>query len=283
MRPVLLRRSALGDVVLVGAVTRALGEAAVVTDARYVPLVERMYGVVRAIPWEEGLGGETGPVFDLQGSLRSRRLAPWARRVRKHALRRRLRLWTARAGARPPVTELYARACGVRPAPAPWLRLPERRRDALVLLPGAAWALKRPRAEALVAAGRRWRGPVAVVGGPGEEGLVAAVVAEVPGAEGIVERGFEAALAWMARARVALGGDSGLTHLAGACGARVVALFGPTHPDDGFFVHEGEALGLDLPCRPCALHRVARCRAGHGGCAGIPVARVLEAVARCAG
>lgn len=283
MRPVLLRRSALGDVVLLGAVTKALGEAAVVTDARYVPLVERMIGVARAIPWGEGLAGERGPVVDLQGSLRSRRLAPWAGRVRKHGLRRRLRLWTALAGGRPPVTALYAAACGVRPAPSPWLRLPEARRDALVLLPGAAWAPKRPRAEALVAAGRAWRGPVVVIGGPGEDALVRAVAGAVPGAEGLVERGFERTLAWMARARVAVGGDSGLVHLAGACGARVVALFGPTHPDDGFFVHEGEALGLDLPCRPCTLHRVPRCREGHGGCADVPIPWVLEAVARCAG
>lgn len=284
MRPVLLRRSALGDVVLVGAVAKALGEVGFVTDARYVPLVERMIGVVRAMAWEDPHWRRSpGPLVDLQGNLRSRIAAPWARRIRKQGLKRRLRLWTSWVGSRPSVTALYGAACGVEPAPPPWFRIPERTRDTLALLPGAAWPLKRPRAEALVAAGRAWPGPVVVLGGPGEEVEVASVADHVPGAEALVERGFDRTLDWLARTRVALGGDSGAMHLAGACGARVVALFGPTHPDDGFFVHEGEALGRELPCRPCSLHRVRRCRAGHHGCMDLPVDRVLEAVDRCAG
>ncbi len=36
---------------------------------------------------------------------------------------------------------------------------------------------------------------------------------------------------WLAGARVYVGNDSGITHLAAAAGARVVALFGPTDPD----------------------------------------------------
>jgi hypothetical protein len=35
---------------------------------------------------------------------------------------------------------------------------------------------------------------------------------------------------WLARARVYIGNDSGITHLAAAAGTRVVALFGPTDP-----------------------------------------------------
>jgi len=36
---------------------------------------------------------------------------------------------------------------------------------------------------------------------------------------------------WLAGARVFIGNDSGITHLAAAVGTRVVALFGPTNPD----------------------------------------------------
>ena len=36
---------------------------------------------------------------------------------------------------------------------------------------------------------------------------------------------------WLAAARVFIGNDSGITHLAAAAGTRVVALFGPTDPD----------------------------------------------------
>ncbi len=35
---------------------------------------------------------------------------------------------------------------------------------------------------------------------------------------------------WLARARIYIGNDSGITHLAAAAGAPVVALFGPTDP-----------------------------------------------------
>ena len=35
---------------------------------------------------------------------------------------------------------------------------------------------------------------------------------------------------WLASARVYIGNDSGITHLAAAVGARVVAIFGPTDP-----------------------------------------------------
>ncbi len=35
---------------------------------------------------------------------------------------------------------------------------------------------------------------------------------------------------WLARARVYIGNDSGITHLAAAVGTPVVAIFGPTDP-----------------------------------------------------
>jgi ADP-heptose:LPS heptosyltransferase len=35
---------------------------------------------------------------------------------------------------------------------------------------------------------------------------------------------------WLARSRIYIGNDSGVTHLAAAAGTRVVALFGPTDP-----------------------------------------------------
>lgn len=277
---VLLRRSALGDVVLLGAVTAALsGEVIVVTDRRLVPVAARLRGVDRAVAWPEVPAGR---VVDLQGSVASRILAPGASRIRKRGLRRRLRLLTDRVAPRPTVPAIYAEACGVRAMAPPWLELPVRDRDALALVPGAAWAPKRPRASLLVEAGRRWPGPVVVLGGPGEEALVGSVAAEVPGAVAIVERGFDETLGQLARTRVALCGDSGLMHLAGAAGAAVVACFGPTHPSDGFFVYPGVALGRALPCRPCGLHRIDQCGRGDLACHDIALAQVLEAV-RCAG
>jgi len=278
-RVVLLRRSSLGDVVLLGAVTSALdAHVTVVTDARWIEVVQRLRGVDAVSPWPER---PSGRVVDLQGSLRSFALAPWASRIRKRSLRRRLRMWTVRGG-RPPVPVLYGEACGVQPEPPPWIDV-SGSRDVLTLVPGAAWPLKRAPVAALIEAGRSWRGPVVVLGGPGEQALVSSVALRVPGAEALAETGFGRTLEVLGRTQVALCGDTGLMHLAGACGARVVGLFGPTHPDDGFFVYDGRVVQRDLSCRPCALHRVTACRRGDLACMAVDLEAVVEAVTQCAG
>ena len=147
------------------------------------------------------------------------------------------------------------------------------------IAPGASTQAKRWQGFAELA--RRWDGPVAVLGGPGEEAACAGVVQAVPGAEIAVEAGFLRTLDLLARTRVAVAGDTGLLHLAGAAGARVVALFGPTHPDDGFFAVPGEVVQVDLACRPCTLHRRARCPLGDHACmAEIGVDQVLAAARR---
>lgn len=277
---VLLRRGALGDVVLLGAVTSRIGPCTVVTDPRWVPIARRLRGVVAAVPWPELPDGD---VIDLQGSLSSRLLAPGAARIDKRSLRRRLRLLTSAIPPRPPVPALYAEACGVLPAAPPWIDLPARPRDTLALIPGAAFPAKQWDPMRFARVGRSWEGPVVVLGGPGEEALVATVAAEVPGASTCVERGFDRTLDWLARCRVAVAGDTGGMHLAGAAGAAVVALFGPTHPSDGFFVYPGEVVQRRLWCRPCTLHRRERCPLGHHRCLDLAAAEVVEAVRRCAG
>jgi len=279
-RTVLLRRSALGDVVLLGSVTSAIdGPVTVVTAPAWMEVAARLKGVDAVRPWPER---PRGRVVDLQGSLRSLRLAPFASRIRKRSLRRRLRLWSP-VGGRPPVPELYAEACGVRPVPPPWIDVPEGTRDTLALVPGAAWPLKRAPVSLLGAIGREWSGPVVVLGGPEEQAEVEAVCSEVPGAVGLAERGFAETIEVLGRAAVTVCGDTGLMHLAGACGGAVVALFGPTHPDDGFFVYPGAVVQRELDCRPCALHRIRTCRRGDHGCMALEVESVREAVARCAG
>ncbi len=57
----------------------------------------------------------------------------------------------------------------------------------------------------------------------------------------------------LAQARVYLGGDTGLAHLAEAMGIPAVILFGPTVPDLGFgpWRPESHSLGISLWCRPC--------------------------------
>ena len=67
--------------------------------------------------------------------------------------------------------------------------------------------------------------------------------------------------ALLAHCRCLITGDSGPMHLAGAVGTPVVALFGPTTPEWGFYPagpHD-TVLERPLPCRPCSLHGKANC------------------------
>lgn len=268
---VLVRRRALGDVVLLGAVTAAVDPpVTVMTDPRFVSLAARLRGVDQALPWDAR--PPPGRVIDLQRDLRTLRAYPFARKLRKHTLRR-----VAGLG-RPLVTELYARACGVSALPPPWFAV-DGPREALVLIPGASCAPKRWSPASFAAVGRRWTGPVWVIGGAGERALVELVAAAIPGAGALAEDGFDRTLDVLGGARVAVGGDTGLLHLAAACGARPVALFGPTDPRDGFFPYDGAVVSLALPCRPCARHRVEACRVGHHGCMGQPIDAVVAACA----
>jgi len=279
---VLLRRSSLGDVVLLGSITAAVPRPVrVVTDPRYMGVAARLRGVDEVIRWGDPV--PSGRVVDLQGSLASRRMAAASRRIRKRSLRRRLWLWWGGPAPRPDVPHLYAEAAGVRPRPPPWIDVPRQPRTALALVPGAAWEPKRARRDHLVACGEAWDGPVVVLGGPGEQRLVEELASALPDARPLVEEGFEQTLDALAGARVCVSGDTGLMHLAGAAGVPVVGLFGPTHPDDGFFVYPGEVVQRSLVCRPCTLHRVRRCRMGDLACHEVPSQRVVEAMRRCAG
>jgi heptosyltransferase-2 len=61
------------------------------------------------------------------------------------------------------------------------------------------------------------------------------------------------AAAWLRGARAALGNDSGLSHLAAACGTPTLALYGATDPGGSApWGPRAEILRLDgIPCAPC--------------------------------
>ena len=102
---VLLRKGALGDVVLLGSVASTIsGHVTVVTDARWRQVAERLTGVDAVIEWPNDPSVlPDGRVVDLQGNIRSRRLARGraAHRLNKRSLRRRARLFVPALPARP--------------------------------------------------------------------------------------------------------------------------------------------------------------------------------------
>jgi heptosyltransferase-2 len=82
----------------------------------------------------------------------------------------------------------------------------------------------------------------------------------------------------VARCPLALTNDSGILHVAEACGARVVALFGPTHPKLGFAPLGPRSVAIHggIGCSPCDLHGPEVCPKGHHRCLrDISVERVL--------
>ncbi len=150
----------------------------------------------------------------------------------------------------------------------------------LCLMPGSTWPSKAWPAAAYRAFLLRARSggfEVAVLGSPGE----APVCDAVAGEEGINLCGrttLKEAAAWLRGARAALGNDSGLSHLAAACGTPTLALYGATDPG-GSTPWGPRSRGLrreGVPCAPCFRPDCAI--EGHPCLAGIGVDEVWEAM-----
>ena len=86
------------------------------------------------------------------------------------------------------------------------------------------------------------------------------------------------AAAWLRGAWGAVGNDSGLSHLAAACGTPIVALYGATDPGGSTpWGPHSKALRLDgIPCAPC--FKPACSVAGHPCLAGLAPDLVWDAL-----
>ncbi len=111
---------------------------------------------------------------------------------------------------------------------------------------------------------------VVILGGPAERQLgddvAAAGVENAGNAAGLFD--FPGSAALLKLARRAVSGDTGLMHLATAVQTPVVALFGPTVRQFGFYPYGGRATVLErpLPCRPCSAMGGPKCPLGHHRC-----------------
>lgn len=81
------------------------------------------------------------------------------------------------------------------------------------------------------------------------------------------------------RADICIGHDSGPMHLAVALDRPVVSLFGPSDPVwAGPYHRDGAVLRADLPCSPCYLRQLSRCRHGHACMHKVSAQAVIERV-----
>jgi ADP-heptose:LPS heptosyltransferase len=250
--------SRLGDAVLASGLVKTLvGEVpgarfTVVGSPLTAPLFAQTPGLEATIVLEKKAGGAHwialwrqvrgrpwGLVVDLRGSALARLLRPRRRAIHK-----------AGGAAVHKVVEA-ARLLNLEDAPpAPFLftgpavearaaRLTAGAGPILAMAPAANWIGKTWPAERFALVARNLLGaggPLAggrlmVVGGPDDQGPAAPVKAAVPRSRCIDLVGREDLLvcyAALKRARLFIGGDSGLMHLAAAAGAPTLGLFGPS-------------------------------------------------------
>jgi heptosyltransferase-2 len=162
------------------------------------------------------------------------------------------------------------------PPADPW-PLPSPGRLRVALCPGARHATKAWRGFHALARELAERGDqVGVILGPGDRW-------DQPPRAGVtrIEGPLVALASALRHADLAVGNDSGLTHLAVAAGTPAIVLFGGTVPALGFLPVGKHALveRSALGCRPCSVHGRAHCPRGDFAClAEIAVERVRAAV-----
>jgi heptosyltransferase II len=155
------------------------------------------------------------------------------------------------------------------------------------IAPGSIWGSKRwPYYPALAAA---LEGQLVVVGGSDDAAHADEVVAAAPGRawSGAGGLSLRVSAAVIQRARVLITNDSAPLHLATVVGTPLVAVFGPTVPEQGFGPRGSRSLALGhagLTCRPCSSHGPKVCPLVHHRCMReLPVETVAEAAVLVAG
>jgi len=306
MKFLVVRFSSLGDCILLCPLLehlKSIGaeEVVVLTKRAYADVFACATGADRVVALDSSAGpgalwrlaesfrGGDYSVIDAHASWRSR-LVGWRAgrvdtRIAKHT-RERLRLIVFKhAVALPSMLERYARLCEPLGLPLPvlapgGLRIPpasqQAARDAMgeapfvAVAPGSRWPAKRWNGfthlcEMLPADHR-----ILLVGDDADRAHTA------PIADALGDRCLDLAgrfrimdvAAHIARARVFVGNDSGLMHLAEAVGVPVVALFGPTVDSFGYYpsLPLSRTVERQLACRPCSRNGSIPCPRGTGEC-----------------
>ena len=70
------------------------------------------------------------------------------------------------------------------------------------------------------------------------------------------------------RSQLLIANDTGVMHMAAALGVKLIALFGPTTEELGFFPFRANSMVIEknLLCRPCSFHGAESCPKGHFQC-----------------
>jgi heptosyltransferase-2 len=168
--------------------------------------------------------------------------------------------------------------------------LPESRMQPLVAVaPGARWSTKRWPVERFAAVAQtlaQTQQAAVVVLGSAEDRQLAQKLCQqlsvpVLNSTGTLSLMHTAAL--LQQCRLLLSNDSGLMHMAAALRVPVVAIFGPTVQEFGFYPFKASAqvVSAAIACRPCSTKGSTRCPRGHHQCMQqVTVAHVLAAASK---
>lgn len=157
----------------------------------------------------------------------------------------------------------------------------------LLIAPGARWETKRwgdaryrELADAIQAVGDV---RCVLVGGSAESDVCASIARTCasPPVNLAGRTTLHQLAAVVARADCVVCNDSAVLHLAVALNRRVVCLIGPTNPArTGPYGRPQDVVQLDLPCSPCYLRTLRKCRHDHRCMRELPVQTVAAAVRR---
>jgi heptosyltransferase-2 len=296
------RLSAMGDVVLSIPVADALRERypnaqiAFLSREPWANILHCVPSISRVLVWpgpgaplpDEAARRSWDLVIDLSVTGRSRRLLRGVRggrflRARKETLRRFAFVHLRRLGGggvriTPAVDRLFSALAPLgmtRSGRVPRLATGKVMRDPkrILIAPGGGrgaklWPAERFRAlvRALCAQGNR----VVLMGSENERALLEEVAADAPRGSVEIAAGLDLRRLpeQVVRCTAAVTNDSGLLHVAEACGVPVLALFGPTHPRLGFapLRSESRAIHIGIDCSPCDLHGPSVCPRTHHRC-----------------
>lgn len=124
---------------------------------------------------------------------------------------------------------------------------------------------------------------VLVFGGGAKEKAVAEQWAsEIEGCHSVIGKiKLKDEMALMSKLDCMISMDSSAMHICSLFGVRVVSVWGATHPFAGFLgfgQREDDAIGLDLPCRPCSVYGNKPCQFGDYRCFNINPESIVEKV-----
>ena len=159
-------------------------------------------------------------------------------------------------------------------------------RPLLAVAPGARWSTKRWPVERFAAVAQELaqaQQATVVVLGSAEERRLAQELCQrlsVPVLNSTGKLSLMHTAALLQQCQLLLSNDSGLMHMATALRVPVVAIFGPTVQEFGFYPFKAcaQVISAEITCRPCSTKGSRRCPRGHHQCMQqVTVAQVCTA------